>query len=402
MLTTSGDRHRVDPAGHHPDPERWSSNHTIKGGFVIKGRVRAAALVVIACAASVGLAACGSDGDSTGTGGGDGAVSLRIGYVTTPQHPYGLAIQRFKEEVEEASDGNITINTLPGASQGNDVTLLDDVSGGSIEMAGVSAAVWDNKDVNVFQPLMAPFVIDNYALSETVLGGEIGQKMLESPNGPPKLGLVGLGILEGGLRKPVGKTALRSVADFRGKKIRAPASKIMVDTLRALGAEPVSMPLGDVAPALQNGTVDGLEANYGLIVTQKFYEGADFVTADVSLWPFPAVVVINKEQWDGLSADQQKILSDAGKNLAKNSVESFTNPAPGATDFVQVLCDEGMTFATAGAVNRAALVQRAEPALEALRRNQEEADLLKEIQDAKAAAGEAPAPAPLPEGCKTT
>lgn len=366
-----------------------------------KGRVRAAALVVIACAASVGLAACGSDGDSTGTAGNDGAVSLRIGYVTTPQHPYGLAIQKFKEEVEKASDGKITINTLPGASQGNDVTLLDDVSGGSIEMAGVSAAVWDNKGVNVFQPLMAPFVITNYGLSETVLGGEIGQKMLESENGPPKLGLVGLGILEGGLRKPVGKTALKSVADFRGKKIRAPASKIMVDTLKALGAEPVSMPLGDVAPALQNGTVDGLEANYGLIVTQKFNEGAKFVTADVSLWPFPAVVVINKAQWDGLSADQQKILSDAGKNLAKNSVESFTNPAPDATNFVQVLCDSGMTFVTAGEANRAALAKAAEPALEALRKNPEEADLLKQIQDAKAAAGAPPAAAPLPAGCKT-
>lgn len=368
----------------------------------MKGLVRAAALVVTACAAVVGLAACGSDGDSTGTSGDGGAVSLRIGYVTTPQHPYGIAIEAFKAEVEEKSGGDITVTTVPGASQGNDVTLLDDVSGGSIEMAGVSAAVWDNKNVNVFQPLMAPFVIDNYPLSEKVLGGEIGQKMLDSENGPAKLGLVGLGILEGGLRKPVGRNvALKSPADFRGKKLRAPASKIMVDTLTALGAEPSSMPLGDVAPALQNGTVDGLEANYGLILTQKFNEGAKFVTADVSLWPFPAVVVINKAQWEKLSADQQQILKDAGKNLAKNSVASFTNPAPGSTDFVKALCDAGMTFAMAGDANRAALEKAAAPALEALKKNPEEADLLKAIQDEKAA-NPAPAPAPLPAGCKTS
>jgi len=355
--------------------------------------------VVTACAASVALVACGSDSDSTATG---DAVTLRIGYVTTPQHPYGLAIQKYKEEVEAASEGNITINTLPGASQGNDVTLLDDVSGGSIEMAGVSAAVFDNKDVNVFQPLMAPFVIDNYALSEKVLGGDIGQAMLDSDNGVSKLSLVGLGILEGGLRKPVGRdTALTSVANFKGKKIRAPASKIMVDTLKALGAEPVSMPLGDVAPALQNGTVDGLEANYGLIVTQKFYEGAKYVTADVTLWPFPAVVVINKSQWDKLSEGQQTILQDAGKNLAKNSVESFTNPAPGATNFVQVLCDEGMTFASAGEANRTALANAAGPALEALKKDSEEAGFLQQIQDLKAST-EAPAPAALPAGCKTS
>ena len=48
-------------------------------------------------------------------------------------------------------------------------------------------------------------MITNYGLSGQVLGGEIGQAMLDSPAGPPKLGLVGLGILEGGLRKPVGR-----------------------------------------------------------------------------------------------------------------------------------------------------------------------------------------------------
>lgn len=367
---------------------------------------RLVAIAAAAAAASLGLAACGGGGDGTTGGaatGGSDTVTLRIGYVTTPQHPYGLAIQKFADEVNSASGGKITINPLPGASGGNDVTLLNDVKGGSIEMAGVSTAVWDSAGVTVFQPLQAPFVITNYPLSEQVLGGEIGQAMLDSPNGPAKLGLVGLGILEGGLRKPVGREkALKSVADFKGAKIRAPASKIMVDTLKALGAEPVSMPLGDVAPALQNGTIDGLEANYGLIATQKFNENAKFVTADVTLWPFPAAVVINKAQWDKLSADQQKILTDAGKNLAKNSIEGvFINPPPDATNFVKTLCDAGMTFATAGEANRTALAEKAKPALDALSGDTETADLLKKIQDAKTAMGPPAAPPALPAGCKT-
>lgn len=370
--------------------------------------IRKLALVAGAAAISMALAACGSDSDSGGdtgaTGGAGDTVSLRIGYVTTAQHPYGIAINKFKEEVEAASGGKITVNTLPGASGGNDVTLLDDVSGGAIEMAGVSTAVWDSKGVNVFQPLQAPFLITNYALSEQVLGGEIGQSMLEDEAGPAKLGLVGLGILEGGLRKPVGaKAALKSVADFKGKKIRAPASKVMTSALKALGAEPVSMPLGDVAPALKNGTVDGMEANYGLIVTQKFNESAQFVTADVTLWPFPAAVVVNKKIWDGLSADQQKILSDAGKNLAKNSIQGvFVNPPPDATNFVKVLCDAGMVFASAGEANRTALAAAAKPALDELAANAETGDYLKQIQDLKTSLGPPAAPAPLPAGCKTS
>lgn len=370
----------------------------------MKRRSRLAVALLGAVAVSVGLAACGDDNNSSdNTSGGDGAIALRLGYVTTPQHPYGLAIAKFKADVEAASGGKITINPVPGANQGNDVALLDSVSGGSIEMAAVSTAVWDGKGVDVFQPLQAPFLITNYPLAETVLGGEIGQAMLASENGPPKLGLVGLGLLEGGLRKPVGRAvALKSPADFQKKKLRAPASKVMTSGLRALGAEPVAMPLGDVSTALQTGAIDGLEANYGLIVTQKFNEGAKFVTADVTLWPFPAAVVINKGQWEKLSADQQKVLRDAGVNLAKNSIEGvFINPPPDATNFVQVLCDAGMTFAIAGDANRTALAKSAQPALDELAADAEVGGFLKQIQDAKAAAGPPPAAPPLPAGCKT-
>ncbi len=366
---------------------------------------RVALALIGAGAIAVGLAACGGSkkSTSTGGGGGGGAISLRLGYVTTPQHPYGIAVNKFKADVEAASGGKITINTLPGASGGNDVALLDDVSGGSIEMAAVSTAVWDSKGVDVFQALQAPFLITNYPLSETVLGGPIGQAMLASPDGPAKLGLVGLGLLEGGLRKPVGRAVpLKSLADFKGKKIRAPASKIMTAGLKALGAVPVSIPLADVFSSLKNGTVDGMEANYGLIVTQKFNEAAKYVTADVTLWPFPAAVVINKAQWDKLSTDQQNILKTAGQNLAKNSIEGvFINPPSTATNFLKVLCDAGMKIAIAGDANRTALANAVKPALTDLAANAVAGPFLKQIQDAKAAAGPPATPPPLPASCKT-
>lgn len=370
----------------------------------MKGFGRTLAALAGTVTISVGLAACGSSSTSeTTTSAGDGGLRLRLGYVTTPQHPYGIAIQAYADEVKAASGGKITIAPVPAASGGNDVTLLDDVSGGTIEMAGVSTAVWDSKGVNVFQPLQAPFLITNYPLDEKVLGGEIGQGMLDSPVGPTKINLHGLGILEGGLRKPVGRAApFTTPASFVGKKFRAPSSKVMVSALKALGASPTPMALPDVLPALKSGAIDGLEANYGLIVTQKFNEAAKYVTADVTLWPFPAAVVINQDQWDKLSADQQKILTDAGKNLAANSIKVFTNPAPGATNFVQVLCSAGMTFASAGDANRAALAKKAQPALDELAANADTKDFLKKIQDLKASMGPPAAPAPLPAGCKTS
>ena len=374
----------------------------------MKGLSRSLVAVLGAAALSVGFAACGSDDStpasdtSTPAAGGD-QLTLRLGYVTTPQHPYGLSIAKYVEDVAAASGGKITISPLPGANQGNDVALLESVQGGSIEMAAVSTAVWDGKGVNVFQPLQAPFLITNYGLDEAVLSGEIGKGMLDSPAGPAKLGLVGLGLLEGGLRKPVGRdTPLKSPADFAGKKLRAPASKIMTSSLKALGAEPVAMPLGDVASSLQTGKIDGLEANYGLIFTQKFNEGAKFVTADVSLWPFPAAVVINKAQWDKLTPEQQGILKTAGENLAKNSIQGvFVNPPATATNFIDELCKAGMQLAVAGDANRKALGAAAQSAVDELAKDADAGPFLKQIQDAKAAAGPPPDPPPFPASCKT-
>ncbi len=365
----------------------------------MKGLSRSLIALLGAAAVSVGLAACGDD--NTSGGGSTDTVKLRLGYVTTPQHPYGIAVDAFKAEVEAAGGGKITVETIPNYT-GGDVKLLDDVSGGTVEMAAVSTATWDTKGVNVFQALQAPFLVTNYGLEQSILEGPIGTAMLESANGPKKLGLMGLGILEGGLRKPLGReVALKSPADFKGKKIRAPQSKVLAATLTALGAEPVALPVGDVFTALQNGTVDGMEANLGLIVTNKYNEVAKFVTQDVNLFPFPAAVVINQAQFDKLSDEAKAAVQAAGKNLAKNSINVFLNPAPDATNFVKVLCDAGLTFAIAGDANRAALAKAAEAAYSEISADTEVAGYIKQIQDAKAAAPPPAAAPALPAGCKT-
>ena len=171
-----------------------------------------------------------------------------------------LAVDAFKKEVEAASGGKLTIENLPNYT-GGDAQLFDDVVGGAIEMGAVSTATWDTKGSNVFQALQAPFLITDYGLAQTVEGGPIGTAMLTSPNGPPKFKLVGLGIIEGGLRKPLGRTvALTNPAAFKGKKIRVAQSKVLAATITALGAKPVALPIGDVFTALENGTVDGMEA----------------------------------------------------------------------------------------------------------------------------------------------
>jgi TRAP-type C4-dicarboxylate transport system substrate-binding protein len=344
---------------------------------------------------AVTFAACGGDKSESNTE----PFKLRLGYATTPQHAHGLAVETFKKEVEAASDGKLTIESLPNYT-GGDAQLFDDVVGGAIEMGGVSTAIWDTKGSNVFQALQAPFLITSYNLAQTVEGGPIGTAMLTSPNGPPKFKLVGLAILEGGLRKPLGRTvALTNPAAFKGKKIRVPQSKALAAAITALGAKPVALPIGEVFTALQNGTVAGMEADLDLIATNKYYEVADFVTQDVNLWPFPAAVVINKAAWDKLSSDQQAILTTAGKNLNKTSIAVLTDPNSPVNTTAE-LCQAGLTFASASDADQATLAKATEPAMAELTADSEVADYIKQIQDAKTAAAPPAPPPAVPAGCK--
>jgi TRAP-type C4-dicarboxylate transport system substrate-binding protein len=365
----------------------------------LRGHLGRIAAIAAAAALAIALGACGSSSSSSSSSS-PGKV-LRLGYVTTPTHPYGIAVAAFAKRVQEASGGKLTVTPLPNY-QGGDVPLLNDVSGGTVEMAAPSTAIFDTRGVKVFQPLQAPFLITNYGLEKAVLDGDIGKSMLSSANGPAKLGLVGLGVLEGGLRKPLGRVkCLASPGDFQGAKIRAPQSAVLSAGLKALGAEPTPLAVGDVFPALQNGTVDGMEANLGLIQTNKYYEVAKCVTQDVNLWPFPAAVVINKSQWDALSSQEQGWLRDAGAKLADDSLAVFTNPAPGAPNFAKLLCGEGLTFAFAGKANQAALANAVKPAYTQLDKDPEVAAAIAKIQALKASSPPPAAAAPLPAGCTT-
>jgi TRAP-type C4-dicarboxylate transport system substrate-binding protein len=349
-------------------------------------------MIVAALALALGVAACDDDDDD-----GDGGetteaatdvaeANLTLAYVTTEQHPYGQAVNHFAEEVANASGGAITITGQP--SFPGDIPLLADVRSGTVEMATVSSAVWDNAGVNAFQALQDLFLITNYDIEKAVLSnedgtelGEIAQDMLtqmEDEAGDLK----GLAIHEGGLRSPLGREkCLLTPNDFDGLKIRAVESKAMAEGLKALGAEPTPLPLPDVFQALQNGTVDGMEANTGLTAGQKYYEVTKCFTGNVVFWPFPTVMVINEDVWDGLDETQQQIISDAAATTPGFILDTLSG---GGDAFAQSLANCGLEFANATDEDKAALEEAGESATSTLSEADENtADFITRIQEVK-------------------
>jgi TRAP-type C4-dicarboxylate transport system substrate-binding protein len=257
-------------------------------------------------------------------------------------------------------------------------------------MATVSSAIWDTAGITAFQALQAPFLITNYPLALAVEGGEIGQAMADSATAEAG-DLVILAIHEGGLRKPFGKEQLASLADFKGATIRAPQSQVLSEGFKAIGANVEPLPLPEVYQALQNGTVDGVEANLPLIYTQKWYEQAKFVTGNINFWPFPTVLAINKGVYDGLTEAQQTALTDAAAGITQSSIDIFT--APGST-VAQDLVNCGIEYVIAKDADVAALTAAAEGAITKLAPESQE--FVTQLQAEKDSLGPPAAPPPLP------
>jgi TRAP-type C4-dicarboxylate transport system substrate-binding protein len=105
--------------------------------------------------------------------------------------------------------------------------------------------------------------------------------------------------------------------DWRGRKIRGVVSYHGV--IRALGGEPVVLPVGEIYAALERGVVDGACMPAAGMLANKHYEVAKF-RMEPTFGTTNTIFAINLARWQRLSPEQQKLLLEAG---AKTEVDAM-------------------------------------------------------------------------------
>jgi TRAP-type C4-dicarboxylate transport system substrate-binding protein len=240
----------------------------------------------------------------------------------------------FAREVARESDGTLRIEFKNGWRQGSanyEPRTIEDVRDGKIDLAKVGARAFDLAGVRSFQPLVAPLAVDSYALERRVLGSPLAGRMLE---GVDRIDLVGLALLPGDLRKPLGiSRALVGAADYRGATIGTRASALGGRTFRALGARPkFYAPGGDISG------FDGTEAGLTGVAFDLLDGPAQTLALNVNLWPRVLVIFMNRDAYGALSVDQREALRAAGRAALRPAIErvqQFDKEALG------VLCNRG-------------------------------------------------------------
>ncbi len=102
---------------------------------------------------------------------------------------------------------------------------------------------------------------------------------------------------------------VRKLSDLRGLRLRTPTE--LSPLLRKLGAEPVTMPMGDVYSALSKGVIDGVVAPADTIKSLHFSEVARYLnTLEVPRGAYQSRAISNRS-WSRLPPDLQKLLADS-------------------------------------------------------------------------------------------
>ncbi|HKX41902.1 MAG TPA: TRAP transporter substrate-binding protein [Burkholderiaceae bacterium] len=113
---------------------------------------------------------------------------------------------------------------------------------------------------------------------------------------------------------------IRTLADFRGLKLRAPTRQTN-KLLAALGATPVAMPVPAVSDALAKGVIDGALVPYEVVPSVKIQELVKFHSeadpAEPAIYTSTFVFAMNKGRYDSLPPELKKVIdANSGAELS--------------------------------------------------------------------------------------
>lgn len=217
------------------------------------------------------------------------------------------SLVKFKEIVENKSNGKITVDNYHSAELGDDREMMESLQQGYLEMTVPSSApiVPFVTDFSVFD---MPFLFPDYETVDYILDGPIGQELL---NKLSDVGLKGLVYWENGYRNLTNNIRpVNGPEDVKDIKIRTMENAIHLTTWREMGARPTPMVFSELYSAMQQKVVDAQENPFSTIYLQKYYEVQKYLTDTRHVYT-PFVLMMSQEYWDQLPNNYKKIIMEA-------------------------------------------------------------------------------------------
>jgi TRAP-type C4-dicarboxylate transport system substrate-binding protein len=226
-------------------------------------------------------------------------------------------LNTLKKGVESSAGGKIKVEVYPASQLGAIPRTIEGVALGTIEMSLNASGFYESLEPR-FGVLNTPGLFDSLEHGYAVIHDPAIQQRVAS-FGASK-GVEALSLLVPSQYAILSHKPVNALADLKAQKIRVPGSPVQSEQLKHFGASPLSMPFGEVVPALQNRTIDGVWVGTTLFTALKFYDIAKPMTLLPSHWA-TTVPLVNRNFMKSLGPQLEKVVRDEAQKADRHVLE---------------------------------------------------------------------------------
>lgn len=259
--------------------------------------MRTKLIPLAAFCACVTLCGCGKKETPVG----QAAAVITLNYANFPPASTFPCVQmeRWREEVEQRTDGRVKVNTFPGGTLLGARDIFDGVIAGTADIGNFAMSYQPGR-FPVSEGMDLPHFFDSAKTASVILAGLLDTmkpaefekvKVLTVFTCPPAV--------------VMSAKEVKALEDLKNMPLRS--SGTGAEVLKRLGVSPVAMPQSDVPDALQKGVVKGNVSSAEVLKDMNYAAYCPYVyKADLCVISF--AVVMNKGKYDALPADVKAVL----------------------------------------------------------------------------------------------
>jgi TRAP-type C4-dicarboxylate transport system substrate-binding protein len=215
--------------------------------------------------------------------------------------PQTKVATEWAQEIEKRTGGKVQITMFPGGTLTPAPQCYDGVVKGLSDI-GMSVFAYTRGKFPLIEVIDLPLGVKS-GLAATKLINDFYNKF--KPKELEEVKVMYLHAHGPGLLHT--KKAVNKLEDLKGMKIRC--TGLAAKIVQSLGGTPVAMGMGETYDSLSRGVVEGSMAPYEALKTWKWGEVVKFTTENFgSSYSTGFFVVMNKDKWNSLPSDIQKII----------------------------------------------------------------------------------------------
>jgi TRAP-type mannitol/chloroaromatic compound transport system substrate-binding protein len=218
------------------------------------------------------------------------------------------AFEELCARVNKLTNGRLTIEPFSGGAVTGVFESLDAVSAGVLQAQSSWPGYWTGKEPALSILSDFAFAYTDPMQMATWYYERDGLSLLREAYA--KFGVHVVGVTWWGAESLVSKKPIRTIADFKGLKIRSPQG-LTADIFTKIGASPVILPGGEVYSALDKGVVDAADwATVSMNQRMGLFEPAKYSVTIFHSLPVQEFSV-NAAAWKALPDELKEIVTTA-------------------------------------------------------------------------------------------